>query len=89
MRHNTTRNFHLPLPDYLYDELRSVAAREQVPATTVARQALEDWLRQKRRNEIHEELTAYATKHAGTPADLDVDLERAAVEVLRGRGRSR
>jgi hypothetical protein len=31
------KNFHLPLPDDIYAQLRTEAERAQVPATTLAR----------------------------------------------------
>jgi len=42
------KNFHLPLPEQTYAHLRAEAERMQVPATTLAREALDSWLRQHR-----------------------------------------
>ena len=80
-----TRNFHLPLPRRLYEALQEEAAASQRPATALARDAIEAWLRERRRAAVHEAVVAYAAKHAGTVADLDPTLEAASLESLTGR----
>jgi hypothetical protein len=80
-----TRNFHLPLPPGVYEALREEAAALRKPATAVAREAIEAWLRERRRATVREAIATYAVKHAGTTADLDPALERASLELLRGR----
>jgi hypothetical protein len=77
------RNFHLPLPEPLYQRLRDAAERTNLPATAVARYAIESWLRQHRRAMVREAIAAYATNVAGTRDDLDQALESAAVEAWR------
>lgn len=85
-----TRNFHLPLPEPLYQELRAVADAAGEPATTVARMAIQAWLRERRRAAVREAIAAYAVSVGGTADDLDQDLEAAALEALRpGRRRRR
>lgn len=82
MKIQTTRNFHVPLPAQTYTRLRVEAARQNKPATQLVKQAVEYWLAEQERLALHEEIAAYAAEHAGTVADLDEDLERAAVELL-------
>ena len=77
------KNFHLPLPNPTYEELRQEAEREGRPATAVAREAIESWLALRRKLELHEEIAVYAAAARGTEADLDRPLERAAVRHLR------
>ncbi len=77
------RNFHLPLPEAIYEGLRGEARKRGRPATAVARQALEAWLRQRRRDELHEAIASYARREAGGPSDLDAELEEAGLESLR------
>jgi hypothetical protein len=79
------RNFHLPLPDDVYEALRQEAARSGKPATVVAREAIEAWLRDRKRSAVHEAVAHYAVSHAGTPVDLDPALEKASVALLRKR----
>jgi hypothetical protein len=74
------KNFHLPLPEQTYAGLRAEAERTGVPATTLAREALDSWLRQQSRKARHEAVAAYAAEMAGTRLDLDADLESAAIE---------
>jgi len=84
-----TKNFHLPLPEDVYKALREEAAAVKRPATVVAREAIEAWLRERRKAVLREAIAAYAVEHAGTVADLDPALEQAGLEVLRHRRRRR
>ncbi len=79
----TLRNFHVPLSDEIYHALRAEAERIKQPATLLARMAIEAWLEQRRAAALHDELAAYAARHAGTAYDLDEDLEAAGLEHLR------
>ena len=76
------KNFHLPLPEQTYAQLRAEAERMRVPATTLAREAVDSWLRQQARQARRDAIAAYAAEMAGTDFDLDHDLESAAVEHL-------
>lgn len=76
------KNFHLPLPEQTYMGLRAEAERTGVPATTLAREAVDSWLRQQSRKARHDAIAAYATETAGTHLDLDADLESAAIAHL-------
>jgi len=58
-----------------------------VPATTVAREAIDFWLRQLQRKIRHDAIAAYAAEAAGTALDLDTGLEAAGVEHLAETGR--
>lgn len=74
------RNFHVPLPKEVHDALRGEAERTGRPATALAREAIEAFLRRRRRIALHEAITSYANTRAGTGDDLDPMLERAAIE---------
>ncbi|MGH7857848.1 MAG: hypothetical protein ACREQY_11010 [Candidatus Binatia bacterium] len=76
------RNFHLPLPEELHRRLHLVARRRGTAATAAAREAIEYWLEEQERAVVHEAVAEYARSAAGTAADLDSDLEAAAVEHL-------
>jgi len=76
------KNFHVPLPDATYDHLRTAAKRSKVPATALAREAIEFWLRQQVRKARHDAIASYAADVAGSPLDLDEELEAAGVEHL-------
>jgi predicted transcriptional regulator len=77
------------LPGALHDRLRAVATRSKRPTTSLAREAIEAWVEERERQAVHEAITTYATEMAGTAANLDEDLEQAAIEHLGGRRRKR
>ena len=81
------KNFHLPLPEQTYTELRAEAQRTQVAATVLAREAIDWWLRHQKRQARHKAIAAYAAEIAGTDLDLDLDLESAGIEHLRKTGK--
>lgn len=75
------QTFHLPLPDHTYTQLRAEAERAQVPAApALAREAIDQWLRQQARKTRHEQITTWAAEMAGTHFDLDPELEAAGIE---------
>ena len=81
------KNFHLPLPEQTYSRLKAEAERAQVPATILAREAINSWLRQQLRKARHDAIADYAAEMAGTNLDLDSDLESAGIEHLVKTGR--
>ena len=83
------RNFHLPLPEQTYTHLRAEAERAQIPATALAREAIDWWLQERLRKARHEQIAIYATEMAGTDLDLDPDLEAAGIEHLMKTGKKK
>ena len=83
------RNFHLPLPEETYSHLRAEAERTKMPATALAREAIDSWLRQQFRKARHDAIAAYAAEVAGTDLDFDPDLESAGVDRLLKTGKPR
>ena len=81
------KNFHVPLPEQTYDDLRAAAERTGVPATALAREAIDSWLRQQWRKARHEAIAAYAVEIAGTDLDFDPELEAAGIEHLVRTGK--
>jgi hypothetical protein len=73
---------HLSLPEQTYVQLRAEAQRMGVPMTTLARDAIDSWLRQQVRKARHEAIAGYASGTADTRHDLDPHLESAAIEHL-------
>ncbi len=76
------KNFHLPLPEQFYWRLQETAQRQKKPATKVVKEALEYWLKEQDRLELHEEIARYASATAGTGDDLDETLAAAGLEQL-------
>lgn len=83
------RNFHVPIPEETYARLRAEAVKAKRPATGLAREAIEQWLTERERLAVHESIAEYARAEAGTAADVDDVLERAASEELERATRSR
>jgi hypothetical protein len=78
------KNFHLPLPDQIYDELKSEAEaeRSRMPATSMARYAIQTWLAARKKTARRQAIAAYATEMAVTEFDLDRALESATLDLL-------
>jgi hypothetical protein len=83
------KNFHLPLPEETYSQLRAEAVRSRVPATSLAREAIDAWLRRQQRKARHDAIAAFAEEMAGSRLDLDPELESAGIEHLRKAGGTR
>ena len=83
------KNFHLPLPEEVYTALREQAAELSRPATVIAREAIEAWLRERQRASVREAIAEYAAKHAGTTTDIDPGLEAASLQLWRKGRRKR
>ena len=79
---NIKQNFHLPLSPKLYAELKEQAQERGQPATELARDALESYLRQLRIQKIGAELEAYVDAVAGTRDDFDPDVAAAGADVI-------
>ena len=78
------KNFHLPLPDQIYDELKSEAEaeRSRMPATSMARYAIQTWLAARKKAARRQAIAVYAAEMAGTEFDLDRALESATLDLL-------
>jgi predicted transcriptional regulator len=76
------RNFHVPLPEDLYHALQVEAEQARRPANALAREAIAVWLDRQRQARIDQAILAYAEAVAGTPEDLDPDIETASLESL-------
>ncbi|MGC8494146.1 MAG: hypothetical protein ACP5SH_20670 [Syntrophobacteraceae bacterium] len=78
----TLRNFHVPLPEALYERLRREAEQSAEPATEIARQAIAEFLEKRRRDTLYSAINEYAKRYAGTGFDLDEELASASLEYL-------
>ena len=81
------QSFRLLLPAELFRRLRDEAKAAGLPATVVARHAIEAGLRQGRRAAVHEAIHKYAEAMAGTGDDLDPALEAASLAHLAAEER--
>jgi hypothetical protein len=76
------KNFHLPLPDHVYEELKTEAQRSRIPATSMARYAIQTWLAARKKAARKQAIAAYASEMGGTEFDLDPKLEAVSLELL-------
>ncbi len=83
MKSEMTHNFHLPLSEDLHRRLRNMSRLRSQSATTIARIAIDDWLKRQEKEELGRQIESYARKMAGTENDLDEEMESAAVENLK------
>lgn len=83
------RNFHLRLPERTYALLGAAAEQAQLPASMLAREAIDAWLKVQARKARHQAIAEYAAEMAGMELDLDRELERAGIEHLARTGRVR
>ena len=65
------KNFHLPLPEQTYSQLKAQADRLRIPATKLAREAVDSWLRQQTRQARRDAIAAYA---AETPEPVSTSI---------------
>ena len=54
------KNFHLPLPEETYAELKAEAQRNRIPATSMARHAIQSWLAVRQKAQRRNAIAAYA-----------------------------
>jgi metal-responsive CopG/Arc/MetJ family transcriptional regulator len=76
------QNFHVPLPEDLYAELRDAAKQDGRPATELTREWVREGLEQRQRMHRQAAILAFAQQSAGTDLDLDTDLETAGLEAI-------
>lgn len=89
MNDASIHNFHLPLPEDLYQALRKEAKQAKQPLTQFTRQILKAWFEQKRQFRIEEKIADYAVKFGETEYDLDPTLEEASIEHLLEQEKSK
>jgi predicted transcriptional regulator len=75
-------NFHLPLDTHLYQQLKEAAERCKKPSTVLAREAIEVFLAQLKKQALFDDIQQYAQAMAGTEDDLDPDIEASSIEHL-------
>lgn len=76
------KHVHVPLTDELHGALMNEAQTSGESAASIARQAILDALRTRRKRAQEEALRAYALQVAGTEEDLDPEWAETALESL-------
>ena len=82
MSTSPSKKLNLPLPEEMHRALFAEARRAGVPATRLARTAVENWLTKRVRERRKEEIRRFAIENAGPEVDLDPVVEDAAPESL-------
>lgn len=76
-----THNSQLPLQGDLPEEVEHTGQ----PATTPDCEAPHGFVTERRKKQqLHEEIAAFAADHAATGLDLDRELEQAGIEAIEG-----
>ena len=76
------KSLRIPLSDEAYAQLKAEAAKADLPASILAREAVDSWLKIQARKIRQEAIAAYAAEYAGTEFDLDPALEAAGVQFM-------
>lgn len=82
------RHVHVPIPMEMHARLKAESKRCGQPTTALVLEAIEVWLAEREREALCDAIADYARTVAGTPADLDPEMESASMEhLLDGDGR--
>ena len=73
---------HVPIPTEMHARLRAESKGCGQPTTALVLEAIEAWLAEREREALHDAIADYARTVDGTPADLDPEMESAAMEHL-------
>ena len=66
----------------MHARLKAESKRSGQPTTALVREAIDAWLAEREKEALHASIADYAHTVAGTTADLDPEMESAAVEHL-------
>jgi hypothetical protein len=72
----------MPFPEQTWSGLRAEAERAQLPATALAREAIDGWLREQAKKARHDQIAALAAEISGTDLDLNPNLEAGGIKQL-------
>jgi predicted DNA-binding protein len=77
------KTLELFLPKELHERIRRIAKREAKPTQEILRSAISAGLAIRERKQRARAIKAYARRMAGSPQDLDADLESATIDCLQ------
>ena len=80
---------HVPLPRELYLWLKQEAERSKQPATVIAREALEQLQKARKKAEREEALRLFIAENAGTEWDYDPVIGEAGLETISASSKKR
>jgi predicted transcriptional regulator len=76
------KSIHLPISDSLLQNLKEHAKKENRTVSGIVAEAVENWLKQKRKEKIYQQIKEFSSKYAGSKYDLDEELEAAGSKFL-------
>ena len=82
MSSETVKKLELPLEGDVWGLLQDEAARSGQPAVSLVSNVVANWLHERHRQRVAQEIAEFAAVHAGGELDLDCDLESAALQTL-------
>ena len=82
----TVKKMELPIDSDVWGLLQDEAARSGQPAVSLVSNVVANWVHERHRQRVAQEIAAFAAAHAGSELDLDQDLESAALQTLNEAG---
>ena len=82
MSSGTVTKLELPLESDVWGLLQDEAARSGRPTVSLVSDVVANWVHERQRQRIAQEIAEFAATHAGNELDLDSDLESAALQTL-------
>lgn len=83
MSSEAVTKLELSLEGDVWNMLRDEAVRSGRPTDSLACDVVSNWVRERHRQRVAQEIAEFAAAHAGSDLDLDRDLESASLQVLR------
>ena len=78
----TITRLELPLKSDVWGLLQVDAARMGRPAVSLVSEVVANWVRDRQRQRVAQDIAEFAAAHGGGELDLDPALEAAAIEAL-------
>lgn len=76
------KSIHIPIEENVLRDLKTSAQEEQITVSQIVNEAIENWLKKKKREKIQNQIKEYASQMAGTSQDLDEELEYNSTKFL-------
>ena len=82
MSSRVVTKLELSLEGDVWNMLRDEAARSGLPTISLVCDVVTNWVRERHRQRVAQEIAEFAAAHAGSELDLDPELETAALQAL-------
>lgn len=83
MSSEAVTKLELSLDGDVWNLLHDEAARTGRPTDSLACDVVTNWVRERQRQRVAQEIAEFAAAHAGGELDLDRDLEASTLQALR------